>query len=316
MTALQLTDNQIKTYVEKTVISIPEINGVKHNLIRNSSDAATVRVLGGSVTDVVNDENSIEITVNVEIFETTQWVKTRRFATKFTTVPYEVEFVGVDNAWDIVLNNECTKGHGALLEMFANASGVDHALHTAEGKLISANGDEINLYDENNAVHNWVDANRMEDVKIRMSIAKSTFDALVKAGNAEEGRSFFDTVEVISEGEDFDGNRFVVVEETIDVIFGQLVFDVEISTALESVSRSNLTLESATGTRATASWPARHPGCGNPYLCLRAGDADLPALQPRLLASGQPFLRKPLDESTLLSLLEDTAQGREWAHNG
>jgi len=31
----------------------------------------------------------------------------------------------------------------------------------------------------------------MEDVKIRMSIAKSTFDGLVKAGNAEQDRSFF-----------------------------------------------------------------------------------------------------------------------------
>lgn len=241
----KIEESKGEMFGPKSTILEVEINGVKHNLIRNSSDAANVRVVGGSVTDVANDENSIEITVNVEIVETTQWVKTRRFATKFTTIPYEVEFVGHNNHWDIILNNECTKGHGALLEMFANAAGVDYALHTAEGKLISANGDEINLYDENNAVHQWINNARKENVKVRMSIAKSTFDALVKAGNAEEGRSFFDTVEVISEGKDFNGNRFVVVEETIDVIFGQLVFDVEISTALESVSRSNLTLESA-----------------------------------------------------------------------
>lgn len=246
---MQLIDSKIEdlkgqVFGPKDPILEVTIDEVKHTLVRNSSDAADIRVVSGSIIGVVNDENAVEITINVEIVETTQWVKTRRFATKFTTIPYNVDFVGMNNAWDIILNNECTKGHGAMLEMFANDCG-EYSLHSAEGKLVGIDGSEVNLYDENNAVQQWKDAKRLEDVKIRMSIAKSTFDALVKAGNAEQGHSFLETIEVIEEGEDSNGNRYVLVEETIDVIFGELVFDVEISTALESVSRSNFTLESA-----------------------------------------------------------------------
>jgi len=233
-----------QTFAPKATIVEVSVDGVKHKLVRNSSDAANIRVVSGTVGNIVNDENSIEISINVEIVETTQWVKTRRFATKFTTLPYEVEFVGQNNHWDIMLNNECTKGHGALLEMFANDQG-EFNLHTANGELVGADGSVINLYDENNAVQEWKESKRFNDVKIRMTMAKSVFEKQAKAGNAEEGHSFFDSVKVISEGTTFDGYEYVLVEETIDVIFGQLVFDVEISTALESVSKSSFTLESA-----------------------------------------------------------------------
>lgn len=213
-----------------------EVNEQEFALVSNSEKAADVVVKGGFVKDNVLDENSIDIIVEVALIANTGFVKTRRFATKFTTLPYEAEFVGMNNEWDIILNNECTKGHGALLEMFANATG-ERFLNNSTQEFTTPEGESFNLMDSDNEFYQWRDSNIVKDVKLTMSIAKSVWE--------NQARFCTNTVEVIAETTDVDGNPCVVVEETVDVLFGELVFDVEISTALESVSNSNLTLESA-----------------------------------------------------------------------
>lgn len=219
----------------EVMLSIQE-NGMNFDLVRNGEKAADVVIKGGFVRNNTLDENAIDIVIEVALQGDTSFVKTRRFATKFTTVPYAAEFVGHNKEWDIILNNECTKGHGALLEMFANATG-ERFLNNSTQEFTTPDGDSFNVMTDENPFYQWRDANIQQDVKLRMTIAKSVWE--------NQARFCSNTVEVISETVDSDGNLCVLVEETCDVIYGQLVFDVEISSPLESVSKSNLTLESA-----------------------------------------------------------------------
>ena len=219
----------------EVIISLDH-EGQEYKLVSNSEKAAEVVVKGGKVRDNVLDENSFEIIVDVALLGDSGFVKTRRFATKFTTLPYEVEFVGHNQEWDIILNNECTKGNGGLLEMYCNATGERH-LNTNTCDFTTPDGDSFNLLSESNPFYTWKDENIHENVKLRMTIAKSVWD------NME--RFCKDTVVVVQETKDNEGYPCVIVEETCDVIYGELVFDVEISSPLENVSSSNMTLESA-----------------------------------------------------------------------
>jgi len=205
------------------MISI-EHDGESFDLVSNSEKAAKVVVTGGKVRNNVLDENSFEVIIDVALMGNTGFVKTRRFATKFTTVPYEAEFVGLNNEWDIILNNECTKGHGALLEMFANATGERH-LNNGTCMLSTPDGESFDIRSESNPFYDWRNDNIICGAKLRMTIAKSVWE--------NQSRFVGDTVVVITETTDCDGYPCVIV------------FDVEISSPLESVSNSSLTLESA-----------------------------------------------------------------------
>jgi hypothetical protein len=206
------------------------IGKVQYSLVNNKETVASVEVVGGSVRSNVMDENAIDIIIDVKIDTQSSFVKTRRFGTKFTTLPYEANF-NVSDAWDIILNNETVKGQGALLEMFANANG-EYVLNNSTGEFISAEGEVINLMEVDNKFNAWKLNSVKKDVKLQMEIARSVWNNMA--------RFCTESVVVIIEED-----TFVVVEETLDVIFGELVFDVEISTPLESVSKSNFTLESA-----------------------------------------------------------------------
>jgi hypothetical protein len=205
---------------------IASVNGI--DLIRNSEVAATVELINTTIKRSVIDENEIEIIAHVRMMGESQFVKTRRFATKFTTTPYAVK--GLSQEWEIILNNECTKGQGALLEMFANATG-ERYVNNSTGEFVTPEGDVINLLEENNAFQQWKESNAKQET-ITVTIAKSVFNNIKRFAESE--------FTVISETA-----TTVTVSETVTVIYGELVYDVEISTPLESISKSNLTLESA-----------------------------------------------------------------------
>jgi hypothetical protein len=205
---------------------IVSVNGIK--LIANTEVCSNVEFISASVKRNVLDNNEVDIVAHVRLRGKSQFVKTRRFATKFTTTPYNV--LGLSQEWEIILNNECTKGQGALLEMFANETGVRY-VNNNTGEFSTPAGDVINLLNEDNAFQSWKETSTQKEV-ITITIAKSVFN------NIQE----FAASELVVIGED---DTTVTVQETVSVIFGSLVFDVEISTPLESVSTSSMTLESA-----------------------------------------------------------------------
>jgi hypothetical protein len=197
-------------------------------LASNTEACSDVTLLGATVTRNVLDNNEININLKVRLQGESQFVKTRRAFTKFTTTPYNVE--GLSQPWEIVLNTECTKGQGALLEMFANETG-ERFLNTATGEFTTPSGDVINLLEEGNAFLQWKAAStKVETIEIVM--AKSVYKNISQFCPNE--------FTIVSETE-----TTITVQETIEVIYGSLVYDVEISTPRESVSTSNMTLESA-----------------------------------------------------------------------
>ncbi len=205
---------------------IMAINGIQ--LIANTEVCSTVEFISASVKRNVLDNNELDIVAHVRLRGKSQFVKTRRFATKFTTTPYQVQ--GLSQEWEIILNNECTKGQGALLEMFANQTGVRY-VNNNTGEFKTPDGDVINLLNEDNAFQTWKETSTQKEV-ITVTVAKSVFNNIKEFAASE--------LVVISEDA-----TTVTVQETVSVIFGSLVFDVEISTPLESVSTSSMTLESA-----------------------------------------------------------------------
>jgi hypothetical protein len=202
------------------------ING--NALLANTEVCSSVEFISASVKRNVLDNNELDITAHVRLQGHSQFVKTRRFATKFTTTPYNV--LGLSQEWEIILNNECTKGQGALLEMFANETGVRY-INNNTGEFVSTTGDVINLLNEDNAFQVWKETSTVKEV-ITITIAKSVYENIKGFAPSE--------LVVVSETA-----TTVTVQETVSVIFGSLVFDVEISTPLESVSTSSMTLESA-----------------------------------------------------------------------
>lgn len=197
-------------------------------VVANTEVAGSVELLYASVKRNVLDNNEIDIVVHVRLIGESQFVKTRRFATKFTTTPYNVG--GLSQPWEIILNNECTKGQGALLEMFANETG-ERYMNNNTGEFVTPAGDVINLLDGANAFQTWKETStRVETIEV--VVAKSVYNNIKGFGEGE--------FTVVSE----DANT-VTVQEVVSVIYGTLVFDVEISTPLESVSTSAMTLESA-----------------------------------------------------------------------
>jgi hypothetical protein len=206
--------------------TIMSINGM--NIVANTEVCSSVEFISVSVKRNVLDNNELEINTHVRLQGHSQFVKTRRFATKFTTTPYNVQ--GLSQEWEIILNNECTKGQGALLEMFANETGVRY-VNNNTGEFVSTTGDVINLLNEDNAFQTWKETSTVKEV-ITVTIAKSVYNNIKEFAPSE--------LVVIAETA-----TTVTVQETVSVIFGSLVFDVEISTPLESVSTSSMTLESA-----------------------------------------------------------------------
>lgn len=229
-----VVDNKIKEVVGKTFYAgetILDVTDYKTNvvipLVKNGEKVAKVKVVGGQA---IIDDTMLKINLDVELIEVSSWVKTRRVGTKFTTLPYDVYVEGVGE-WDIMMNVECTKGNGALIEAFLNANGYG-IVDSSEGTITMENGRVIDLADKESEIYKWVRDNTKERV-IKMWVAKSVWDSI--------SPMILDPKITVVDEKD---NKYLV-KEIAEVLECELVFDVEIASSVESVSTSNLTLESA-----------------------------------------------------------------------
>lgn len=207
-------------------------------IVLNKNYAAPVKVLGSSVTVDPINEHVLNITIKVKMLAEDAMVKMRRPFTKFTTTPSDNFSITGTQDFDIILNLECTKGQSALVEMYCNASGVIHYMHMNKGLLEnSETGEMIDLRNPESAVRRWVNETAtIEQLTVKM--AKSHYESIKSIFFSSEGVLVDGIISIDDSPEDH-----VVVTEEIQVIAGELVYDVEISTARESVGTQELTLE-------------------------------------------------------------------------
>ncbi len=212
----------------------------RYTVVTNSTKAEWWIVQGYRLLDTnANEENadSIELVLNVRMSATDKCVKLRGLGKKLTTLPYKV--YGMSENVDIILNNETLKGFVAHIEAYAIAKGgaiympATACLHMVDGTV-------VDLKQSENAFTAWLQANAKVET-ISFNMAKSEFDALyaIKA-------SVFDatdmTWEVINEST-------VCIKETVEVVYCDLPYDIEVSTPRESISSSKMTLEQVAALR-------------------------------------------------------------------
>ena len=202
----------------------------KYCIVKNETFAQDIRVIGGTVTrnGVEGRADSVTIRLETEMVGRDQALKLRGLGKKLTTLPYDVE--GLSQPWDIILNNETTKGWPALIEMFAIEKGG--CTYTPEGALltIDATGEVIDLMTKSNTFTEWARANSVKEV-ISFDMARDLWDSISSVVANDD-------IKVI----DIDDTS-VRIEETVEVIYGYLPYDIEIATPRESVAFSKMTME-------------------------------------------------------------------------
>lgn len=202
----------------------------KYCIVRNETFAQDIRVIGGTVTrnGVEGRADSVTIRLETEMVGRDQVLKLRGLGKKLTTLPYDVK--GLSQPWDIILNNETTKGWPALIEMFAIEKGG--CTYTPEGALltIDATGEVIDLMTKTNTFTEWARANSVKEV-ISFDMARDLWDSISSVVDNDD-------IKVI----DIDDTS-VRIEETVEVIYGYLPYDIEIATPRESVAFSKMTME-------------------------------------------------------------------------
>lgn len=210
--------------------SIISIMQGKYCIIKNETFAQDIRVIGGTVTrnGVEGRADSVTIRLETEMVGRDQALKLRGLGKKLTTLPYDVK--GLSQPWDIILNNETTKGWPALIEMFAIEKGG--CTYTPEGALLTINttGEVIDLMSKSNNFTEWARANSVIEV-ISFDMARDLWDSISSVVDNDD-------IKVI----DIDDTS-VRIEETIEVIYGYLPYDIEIATPRESVAFSKMTME-------------------------------------------------------------------------
>ena len=234
----------------KTILGLEDIaTGTKSNaVVRNSSKALDLRVTGGHA--VRTSETEVLVRVDVEIVGTfDQYVKLRGIGKKCTTLPYEV--LGLGNEWDILLNIEAVKGWPALIEMFCNAQpGTCHYLPN-NGELILDNGVVVDLKAPSNMFTRWCEENTEERI-ISFKMNRASYNDHLPVILPHLAESLEELKAQCGPGPDCfveDNNEadWVIMHERVQMIKGDMVFDVEVSVPKESVSWTQLTLEAANG---------------------------------------------------------------------
>jgi hypothetical protein len=202
----------------------------KYCIVKNETFAQDIRVIGGTVTrnGVEGRADSVTIRLETEMVGRDQVLKLRGLGKKLTTLPYDVK--GLSQPWDIILNNETTKGWPALIEMFAIEKGG--CTYTPEGALLTIDdtGKVIDLMAKTNAFTEWARANSVKEV-ISFDMARDLWDSISSVVANDD-------INVI----DIDDTS-VRIEETVEVIYGYLPYDIEIATPRESVAFSKMTME-------------------------------------------------------------------------
>ena len=210
----------------------------KYCIVKNETFAQDIRVIGGTVTrnGVEGRADSVTIRLETKMVGRDQALKLRGLGKKLTTLPYDVK--GLSQPWDIILNNETTKGWPALIEMFAIEKGG--CTYTPEGALltIDATGEVIDLMTKTNAFTEWA----------RAKLATDDTGASVKEViSFDMARDLWDSISPVVANDDINvidiNDTTVRIEETVEVIYGYLPYDIEIATPRESVAFSKMTME-------------------------------------------------------------------------
>ena len=202
----------------------------KYCIVKNETFAQDIRVIGGTVTrnGVEGRADSVTIRLETEMVGRDQVLKLRGLGKKLTTLPYDVE--GLSQPWDIILNNETTKGWPALIEMFAIEKGG--CTYTPEGALLTIDdgGEVIDLMAKTNIFTEWARANSVKEV-ISFDMARDLWDSISSVVANDD----INVIDI--------NDTTVRIEETVEVIYGYLPYDIEIATPRESVAFSKMTME-------------------------------------------------------------------------
>lgn len=214
--------------------------GGKYEIIRNDNHNQTLTVTAVDIRDlsaIKGRADSFQVKLSVLLDEHDDCLKFRNMGIKLTTLPYPVK--GLRDDWQLILNNETAKGKLGLVHLFANKYGATY--YPNEGLLIldepcvikEGNFDcqIVDLKEANNAFTQWVKENT-EEVNIQMPIVKEEWE-VIKASQPTA-----DDIKVLQ-----DIVTHVVVEERIQVIYGLMPYEVEISTPRENTGTGSLTLE-------------------------------------------------------------------------
>lgn len=217
--------------------------GGKYEVIRNDNPNQTLTVTEVEIIDlnaVKGRADSFQVKLTVLLDEQDDCLKLRNMGVKLTTLPYPVK--GLRDDWQLILNNETAKGKLGLVHLFANKYGatyypndgllmLDEPCEIKEGEF---DKQIIDLKEAENAFTQWVKENT-EETYIQIPIAKSEWEVI------KNSHPNADDVKVLS-----DMGNYVVVEEKIQVIYGYLPYEVEISTPRENTGTGSLTLEQLT----------------------------------------------------------------------
>lgn len=222
------------TVVEPGEDILTLLNG-SYVVIKNNSEAQTLRITGGRVIDDMHvnsryaDTLQIVIETVMEAEDTS--VKLRGLGIKLTTMFYRIK--GLSKPWEILLNNETVKGNSALIHMYALAQGG--GVYDPHGAVLYLNnGDVVDFKQSQNKFTDWAKNSAVEET-LNFKMARSIYNELLEKTDVFEG----DDVWVV----DNDSKDHVIVYEKVKVIYGKLPYDVEVSTPREAVGVSTLTLE-------------------------------------------------------------------------
>ena len=211
----------------------------KYEVIRNDNHNQTLTVVAVDIIDLNSIQgraDSFQVKLTVKLSESDDCLKLRNMGVKLTTLAYPVK--GLRDDWQLILNNETAKGKLGLVHLFANKYGATYypnegLLMLDEPCVVEGEFDKqiIDLKESSNAFTQWVKENT-EETSITLPIAKSEWEVINKS------HPDADDIKFIS-----DMGNYVVVEEKIQVVYGYLPYEVEISTPRENTGTSSLTLE-------------------------------------------------------------------------
>lgn len=227
----EMVDQEVVIQPGEIVLSL--FDG-KYILKTNDTAAQELKVVGCRIVDDLHVNSTYADTFDV-IVETVMVaedieIKARGLGIKATTVYLPVK--GLSQPWDVLLNNEATKGFPALIHMFVIAQGG--GVYKKDATVVLNDGRVVDFKEPANAFTEWAKTVYKEEW-IRISMARSVYEELKENTDIFKG----DDVTVTDKGYE----DHVIINEKVYAIYGDLFFDVEVSTAREAIGNSTLTLE-------------------------------------------------------------------------
>ena len=193
----------------------------------------------------------MKMQLTMELDVTSQYWKLRNDGIKGTTVPVPFKFFLSANgteeqvvSYDLLFPFEALKGRLAHLQLFSYAN-KGGAVSVKKGELYVNNTEKypnpINLEKGDNEIYTWVKAETIT-YWVEYALAKVEYSLMLKSRGhiATSSDLVDDTTDMVllSEHEDY-----VILREKTQILWGEMVCEVEISTPRENSGHSSLTLE-------------------------------------------------------------------------